>query len=322
MSDDSDKIIVKFCKLCFGNAESKAADEPKASPPTGSGSENKLYVYFGNESQPASEKIVVTLFKNDICACIENTEWIKWGRSEIPDPNKPATEWENTPKTEEDIRLEPNPTVTIVIPNSCLWRQSQVTVVLPDDTRNYYVVAIGPYDDPCNPGGGHDRKITENQPVPGCQLQVKHYFENNMACEQRYVWYGTGCLTGGRIVKANKSYGSLDITYDVQVQGCILPAIRPSDFVRWYPGDWVFLFHDACEDACDIKKSECKTAWTQGFDDIVSAYQAMVEEQKKPHTIEETASIIAAYEKKKEDICKEIAKHLRILPLRIGADGA
>jgi len=334
MSDTTDtttsnEIVVNFCPLFLGEAESKEPDEPSASLPKDADEKTELTVWFKEEGEPAIGTIEITLYREDVCSCLEDNtdDWIKWERQVIESSQKSQ---DNVPdelkdKTEKDIELKPLPTVTIVIPNSCLWKASQVTIILPrDDNRNYYNVIPDEDDDLCLIGGGYDRDIWENQPVPGCKLQLKTYLDTDptSVCSPVFKWYGTGCLTGGRVVKVNGKYGDLDITYDVEVQDLTIPKVHPTDFVRWEPGDWVFLCHDDCTDACDKKKAECRTAFEQGFNDVKSAYDAMAEEKKKPHTSDEYAAIDKAYEKKKEDICKEIAKHLRILPMRIGVDGA
>lgn len=339
------KLVFKGCSTCLGTAEVKAPDEPNKTadppidpdyiPPTQFVGEppvqkvrylKGLVFYARKETDPPnSKRIVFTGFREDMCVCLEGNsgEWIKWARNKEPEPKIESADFYPGNPADKEVRLERKPTITIIIPSSCLWIQSQVITELPGAvSKDYYNVALEADDDPCNPGGGHDTKIEENRPVPGSKLIVKHRFVDSMSCEPRFTWYGTGCLTGGRIVSVNKAYGKLDITYNVSVQGIILPKVQPTDFVRWYIGDWVFLCHDSCEDACDKKKGECRTAFTQGFEDLKSAYTNMLNAMKEAVNSEQSMAVEKEYQEKTAAILKETASHLRIIPLRIGGDGA
>lgn len=131
------------------------------------------------------------------------------------------------------------------LPWGCLWVYTHVNSgpgTIPEDKDDVFP----------NGGGENTHQVTDNFFVPGMRIRLEHLFYNYYDVFQittTYDYYQTPMMTGGQIVVINGQYGDKDITYDVSIpptgstkgEQREVITCRPSDWIKWALGDWVFV---------------------------------------------------------------------------------
>jgi len=100
--------------------------------------------------------------------------------------------------------------------------------------------------DVITPAGPFTKELNNNSIVPGELLYPKWEFRDingvkhiaNMT--QSGKFFNTQYLTGGRIKSMVGNFDDFGLKFYVTVEGADL-LCRPSDFIKWAIGDWVFL---------------------------------------------------------------------------------
>lgn len=151
-------------------------------------------------------------------------------------------------------------TVTYSNPEHCQWEMTDIVVAGATDQRLF----ISTFPDTSLQGAIPESKsdviripeslethLVQNQIVPGELMTLLWYFGDGQNTTEQWVdekWYCSCCLTGGKVKAVNGSYEDENITYTVNIQG-VARTCRPSDFVEWAVGDWVFIL--SIGSACD-----------------------------------------------------------------------
>jgi|GEM_PF-6664021 len=180
--------------------------------------------------------------------CLDEEKLISWERVE----------------TAENV-FASDPTVTILNPGCCHWRGSIVR------RKNMPGVAeIGDIYWEVRPveidGEPHSsEKIeTQNIPIPGCELELSYEFTNGQNLWQDIVdstYWCSACFTGGFVTAVHGDYGNTEISYSVNIMGDIRTC-RPSDFVPYNVGDWVFVAYLSI-DCAELSRTGSKKACDQ-----------------------------------------------------------
>ena len=164
------------------------------------------------------------------------------------------------PQEPESGDIQDYPEFTAKNPSHCHWIATQILANGPNRCDIgfgcLFVETFAPSgggDIPENkedvfPGLGDENthQMTDNQISPGMLVSVRHFFFNgdeNISDSADSEYYTSEAFTGGEITAINGSYGNVDITYDVSIEGETV-VCRPSDWVEWEIGDWVIVLKE------------------------------------------------------------------------------
>lgn len=90
------------------------------------------------------------------------------------------------------------------------------------------------------------RTQTQNRIVPGEDVVLHTWLRPTTGEVKKlwsgHVWWGTNCISGGKVKAINGDYGNEDITYTVNIMGTDRTVVS-SDFVEYAVDDWVFVMN-------------------------------------------------------------------------------
>jgi len=150
----------------------------------------------------------------------------------------------------------------------CQWIETQITVDGPESCNQLQYGCLWEYTT-VNSGGGEitgDKseafpnggssvvhQLLDNSIVPGMRVRLEHVFFNYYETRQittTHDYYHTPAITGGQVVAVNHAYNDPRITYDVALVPTTgttkgadreIVTCKPSDWVEWEVGDFVFV---------------------------------------------------------------------------------
>ena len=102
------------------------------------------------------------------------------------------------------------------------------------------------HDDFVTPKGPFEFPFTQNSIVPGEKACARWEFKDGDAIihtvnnKELGVYWKTLNLTGGFIKEKVGDYDTKDLIFNVEIEG-VLENCRPSDYVKWEVGDYVFV---------------------------------------------------------------------------------
>lgn len=181
------------------------------------------------------------------------------------------------PFSEEEI-LEDLPTMHIINPECCKWRETSIKLYGPERCGWPYDHSHGcdflKYDAGYDFGGvlgtHNTYQISRNalqtgQVSPGMLIKLWHRFSGIGWIQAGEAYYCTCCFTGGKVVAATGE-GTVDAQYTVECEGVEITAI-PYGMEIYEVGDWVNLVRDGdkCKDADRL--APCKDGCNASSDD-------------------------------------------------------
>lgn len=250
MPAESKEIIIELCPYDFGKIDIEKTN--KADGAIEIDQFNKVItipIQPSDTPNPYGE-IIVPISKVPPFFC-DGEEWIWWER-----------ETEQVEGYETETILRPYPTISVIRPDTCLIKKIEVDLFGPPSYtaygKKYWIFDPGPdYK-----AGIESWDENQNLIYPGAELRVAYTFKKGADQEKKYenvshTWWCTCCFTGGKI-KETQDPGKTEARYLVEIQGKEIWA-RPSDFVEYEVGDWVFVAKPNAGDCGKLNRtSPCK----------------------------------------------------------------
>lgn len=262
MSDDR-TIVIPLCRMAqSGKSTFQRATRTNEPSHEWSESDRTLTISLPNPKKADAHTIEIEmkpLGQGDPYTCGELEPCIYLERD--PEYDNPFAE------EPEIIRMSEYAYIGIRLHGHCAWREILLTAHKGGNPPGgQFLHAIRAEDPGCPPregdicdgydGEGRHDILSNAHLAPGMQVNARQIFRDGPGtitdvCGM--LWYHTCSMTGGTVLAVEGEYDKIGIRYTVEAEGVVLEGVRPSDFVTYAPGDWVFLvpMNDPCKMDCE-----------------------------------------------------------------------
>ena len=212
------------------------------------------------------------------------TQILKNGDNRYVCPNGDLLDWEQKEIMYGDspVGIDDYITIEIQNPDHCHWIQSAIIAYGADGSvfgRLFAYASVGSGGQSCPEdkkdvfsGGGKSKfYLQQNVIVPGESIELRWAYWDSQHTEIIPVdakWFCACCFTGGKVKSVNGDYGSVSITYTVEIQGVNRICVS-SDFVEYAVDDWVFVLVPSSDCSECGRKTACKEGCEQSSDYMI-----------------------------------------------------